>query len=350
MKTRNLRKPVLSAISLLMAAWMLSVSAPLSYAEDAGTAFVDVTEDDWFCGDVEYAYENGIINGVGDGRFAPNGTMTRAMAVTMLYRMAGEPDVGEENSLFSDVSEDQWYTNSVLWAMNNDIVYGYDHFRFGPDKNITRAEFSVMLVRYAVYARLRMTGSEFKSEDIDLPFSDKSEIPSYADMAVWLLSNAGIVNGKEDGIFDPDAEITRAESAAMLHRFDRNTAPLQCPLLAKYDLSIASAEICMDPSLYANPEQLPYHFVGIIFSGENYNIRASVQLIYAKASTRTFNTVDIKLISEGPSTRRAEAESLRPLIGLVTEDIAVFNITLADDNSTETLTCYSIIKQYDWSV
>ena len=347
MKTRNLRKPVLSAISLLMAAWMLSVSAPLSYAEDAGTAFVDVTEVDWFYGDVEYAFENGIINGVGDDRFAPNGTMTRAMAVTMLYRMAGEPDVGEvKYQPFDDVPLGQWYTDAIVWAKWHGIVNGYDGFEFGPDDNVIRSQFSVMLFRYASHKKLKILITDADASNFNLPFRDKSQISGYAKLPVSLLSSAGIINGKDNGIFDPYADITRAEAAAMLHRFDLNTEYQYSRLLEEYGIYIEDVCLIIDymPKIDVTP---PTCSLRIELNEIPYNKIIPAITMSAKVTLNN-TSFDVPLIlNKAFSWFEADDEDLRPLSRSSDGDPIIVDVMISVGENTETLTfCFAVEAGY----
>jgi hypothetical protein len=146
-------------------------------------------------------YENGLMNGTSTDQmlFSPNIPLSRAMIATILYRQEGEPGVSDLTNPFSDVPEEAWYTNAVIWMAENDIVKGYPGGRFAPSDNIERQDLAVMLIRYA----------DFK--EIDLPannqyqsFKDEASIAEYAIDAVRRCFEAGIINGKNDGsIFDP---------------------------------------------------------------------------------------------------------------------------------------------------
>ena len=113
---------LLLCLSLCLGVWLVPASA-------ANTPFSDVPSGAWYEDSVQYAYENGLMNGVGGGRFNPNGTATRAMVVTILYRMAGEPSSNQ--IIFNDVPLDAWYFDSICWAYDHDILTGIHHFRHG---------------------------------------------------------------------------------------------------------------------------------------------------------------------------------------------------------------------------
>jgi len=136
------------------------------------------------------------------------------MAVTVLYRLEGAPNVVGLTNLFDDVVSDEWYTDAVIWAEKNGIITGYGNGKFGPNDNITREQLATILYRFEQFtAKIPM--------DIvmDKEFSDWNEISDYAKNPVNILVMQGIINGKLNNLFDPKGEATRAEFAAMLHRF-----------------------------------------------------------------------------------------------------------------------------------
>ena len=339
------------------------VSGGISPSEPEQMNFTDVSEDDWFYGDVEYAYENGIINGVGDDRFAPNGTLTRAMAVTMLYRLTGEPDVGKvEYQPFDDVPLGEWYTNAVVWAKAHQIAYGFGHLDFGPDKNISRADFSVILVRYAASIHLNMPQTEAVTQELDIFFSDRLQIPEYAELPVWLLSNAGVVNGKDNGAFDSAAPITRAEAAAMLHRFDLCTEPKDSVLFEEYGISIKDVysvhnnmpyyvgidDLNGEPEI--DPDDIPvpcraYIIVKLDDYADNieiFDITMTGQVTFKSRNDGSYYTFDFPFYVQ-EDWFRADGESLRPLSSNIKKgDILVIEVTITVGEDTESFTYYSL--------
>ena len=112
--------------------------------------FADVSGSDWFYNDVRYVYEKGIMDGTGADRFSPNAPLTRAMIVTILYRMAGSPSVSGSSD-FTDVAAGKWFAKAVAWAAANGIVNGYGSGLFGPNDPVTREQLAAILYRYAVY-------------------------------------------------------------------------------------------------------------------------------------------------------------------------------------------------------
>ena len=181
--------------------------------EQAPLPFPDVTEGDWFYDAVRYAYENGLMDGVGDNLFAPNSQTTRAQLVTILYRLAGEPEVSG-NSGFSDVAAGIWYTDAVAWAAENGIVNGVSDTEFAPGDDITREQLAAILYRYAAYQGYDV------SQRADLSgFGDASSIRPYAQEALSWASAQGLVLGFEDGSLRPQGTASRAQIAAVLMRF-----------------------------------------------------------------------------------------------------------------------------------
>lgn len=208
-------KKTKKTLSFILAA-LMSASVMVCSVVTAGAAddsFNDVSAKDWYHESVQYVYDTGIMDGVGGGKFAPKETLTRAMGVTLLYRIAGEPDADNLNNPFSDVGSSKWYTDSVKWAFDRGVVTGKSAVKFAPNANITRAEFATILARYADYADLTLPTK--RSGNV----KDAAEIPAYASSAVSEMYRAEIINGRSDGSFDPASQINRAEAAAMIERF-----------------------------------------------------------------------------------------------------------------------------------
>lgn len=171
--------------------------------------FVDVPQNSWFADYVSYVYNNGLMDGVGNNRFDPNGTMTRGMVATILYRAAGSKDV-EYRQEFTDVTEGLWYSNAVIWAADMGIVNGMGDGTFRPNQSITRQELTTMLYRYA--------GSPVSSGSYS-SFKDQTDVAAFAAEATqWAVEN-GILGGYADGTLRPAANVSRAEAAKMLTIF-----------------------------------------------------------------------------------------------------------------------------------
>ena len=179
--------------------------------------FTDVKMD-WTHDGIHYCVENGLMNGTGNDTFNPDGQSARAMLVTVLYRLEGEPEVGENG--FNDVPEGEWYTDAVTWAAENKIVEGYDG-KFDPTGDITREQFATILYRYAKYKGYNISVGE---DTNILSFADAEEISSWAKDAMQWAVGAGLINGKGENNLDPSGKATRAEMAAILYRFCENVA------------------------------------------------------------------------------------------------------------------------------
>ena len=181
--------------------------------EQAPLPFPDVTEGDWFYDAVRYAYENSLMGGVGDSLFAPNSETTRAQLVTILYRLAGEPEPGGDSG-FADVETGTWYTDAVAWAAENGIVNGTTDTTFAPGEDITREQLAAILYRYAACQGYDV------SQRADLSgFGDASSISGYAQEALSWAHAQGLVLGFEDGSLRPQGTASRAQIAAVLMRF-----------------------------------------------------------------------------------------------------------------------------------
>ena len=182
-------------------------------------SFDDVSADDWFYEDVQFVVENGLFQGTGDDVFSPAANMTRAMLVTVLYRLEGEPAVYGTSS-FADVQNGKWYTNAVIWAAKNGIVSGYDNGLFGTNDNVTREQMAAILFRYASYKGYSVARNNNLSQ-----YADAGEIHSYALSAMKWANAVGLINGRTNSTLVPGGTATRAEVAAIFHRFVENLVP-----------------------------------------------------------------------------------------------------------------------------
>lgn len=174
--------------------------------------FTDVKQGSWYYDDVSYVYQNELFYGTSSTEFSPLGKMQRCMMTTVLHRMAGEPTVSYSN-LFSDIPDGQWYTKGTIWAGEKRIVAGVGNGRFNPSANITRQEIAVILYRYAVEMGYDVTARASLSS-----FSDAASVASWSKEAMSWAAGTGILNGS-NGALRPNGDATRAEVAAMLHRF-----------------------------------------------------------------------------------------------------------------------------------
>lgn len=199
--------------SFKMPASDVTVAAVFAKQTAADLPFTDVSENDWFCGDVKYVYENGLMNGTSDTTFAPAGITSRGMIVSILYRLENEPAV-EGNCPFADVKDGSYYENAITWANANGIVAGYNDKEFGPNDSITREQLSAILYRYADFKGYDVTAKADLSK-----FTDYNKISSYAVDAVAWANAEGFVNGGGNNLINPTGNAERAQAAAILHRF-----------------------------------------------------------------------------------------------------------------------------------
>ncbi len=177
--------------------------------------FTDVSTSDWFYDDVAFVYENGLFSGTDSRSFSPNASMTRAMLVTVLYRIEGEPTVTGRSS-FTDVRSGAYYEKSVIWAAANGIVTGTDSTSFSPDAKVTREQLAAILYRYAQYRKLDTDASAKLNS-----FTDADSVSAYASEALGWAVSEGLINGAS-GKLMPKGDATRAQVAAILHRFVKN--------------------------------------------------------------------------------------------------------------------------------
>ena len=174
-------------------------------------SFADVSETDWFCEDVRWAVENGIFQGVGNGLFAPEQALTRGQLVTVLYRMVGSPEPKAEAN-FRDVAADSYYAKAVAWANENGIVLGMGDGTFDPDSAVTREQMVTIFFRYAKFCGVKTEAGMLDA------FRDAASVSDYAREAMGWAVKAGLVKGDGQDLM-PKATASRAQAAAILHRF-----------------------------------------------------------------------------------------------------------------------------------
>ena len=202
-------------LSALLALCIVFSLVPTALAEKADD-FTDVSRSDWYYQFVDYVTSKGYFNGVADKTFAPADNMTRAMFVTVLFRFHGAKGDSSQ-SAFVDVAPGEWYTAAINWAAANRIVDGVGNGKFAPNDPITRAQMCTMIERYLdLYRKAwKVTLPETGSVSVMV---DESAIPAYALAAVKQCQRHGLVNGFEDGTFRPNDLSTRAQVAAVIYR------------------------------------------------------------------------------------------------------------------------------------
>jgi len=176
--------------------------------------FSDVPVGEWYFEPVLYVVERSLFNGTGDGAFSPMGTMDRAMLVTVLYRLAGQPEVSGENP-FTDVKDGQWYTKAIIWAVRSGIVTGATPTTFQPDTPVSREQIALQFYRFAASRGLNV------SQRADLTaYTDHTLVSGYArDSLSWAVG-AGLFQGA-GGKLNPGSSATRCEVAVLFQRLDQ---------------------------------------------------------------------------------------------------------------------------------
>ena len=176
--------------------------------------FKDVHKNDWFYDSVKYVYINGMMKGVASDLFAPDGNITRAMFITVLYRIENEPDTECDNS-FNDVEANSYYEKAVYWGRKNGIVKGITNTEYAPDLNITREQMAAMIYRYMTYKNMDLSVGE--NTNI-LSYADCSNISDYAIPAMQYAIGSGIIKGMTDNTLEPQGISTRAQAATVFMR------------------------------------------------------------------------------------------------------------------------------------
>ena len=219
-----MRKALAIALILLLCLSLVTTAVAVPLQENP---FIDVQPNDWFFDAVQHVSESGLMHGTTETTFTPRGTMSRAMAVTVLHRLAGRPSIPQDimplpGPTFLDVQPGRWYSDAVFWANYRGIATGVGSGRFAPHDSVTREQFAVMLYRFAAPDYWVST---------QLTFSDAGDVSPWAQDALRWAVNADILRGA-NGRLNPQGAISRAECAAMLLRFshylalEREPAPM----------------------------------------------------------------------------------------------------------------------------
>ena len=180
--------------------------------------FSDVDTDKWYHEAVDYVVEAGLMGGTGGDTFEPDTSTDRAMIAAVIYRLAGEPDMPEENwgEAYTDVAGDRWYAQSVYWARAEEVLEGYGDGRFGPADRITREQMAAALYRYA--------GSPDADVSVLESYTDCESVSSWAREAMAWAVAEGLINGVDGNALAPQGSAIRAQAATILMRFCENIA------------------------------------------------------------------------------------------------------------------------------
>ena len=188
-------------------------SSTAAAKESVSSRFDDVRSAHWFADAVEYVTENGIMNGTAADTFSPNAPATRAMLVTVLYRLAGSPDADAAHG-FADLTRGAWYVDAVAWAAENGIVDGVGSAQFAPNAHITREQLALILYRYAQHCGLDVSAAEDLSG-----YADAQSVSPWAQAAMRWAVSAGLISGRSASALAPQSGATRAEIAQLLMSF-----------------------------------------------------------------------------------------------------------------------------------
>ena len=199
------------AISVLVVACMLMTVFSITAS---ASVFSDVSERDWFYDGVMYCWETDLMLGTSGGLFEPQNTLTRAMAATVIYRMLGSHKASHMHNSFKDVPEGEWYTDAIKWMAFNTLIAGYDRYAFGPNDPVTKEQMALMIFRagYSTGKLPAPTGTGSAFDDID-------SCNDWAYQAVDELNRLGVFSDLQGGSFNPQNSATRAEAASMLYRY-----------------------------------------------------------------------------------------------------------------------------------
>ena len=188
---------------------------PIVVEKPVCSLFDDVRDNAWYFPAVKYVYQNGLITGVSGNLFAPKDVLTRAMAATIIAKLASADTSAYVNSPFGDVPNGKWYTAPVAWAYDNKIVAGIGGGLFDPDAPVTRQDLMVLLYGYAI----RFGFTTDQAGVVPPIFADAGQVSGYAVNAVAFAIRAGLIGGDNDGNLDPKGGATRAQTAQIIMKF-----------------------------------------------------------------------------------------------------------------------------------
>ena len=204
----KMKRALIFSLTICLALAMLPVTA------GAERGFTDVSENDWYYDAVMFCRETGLMRGLSDTEFDPDGTVTRAMAATVIYRMLGEHKAENFWNRFTDVPDGEWYTDAIKWMTYNTLIVGYGDGRFGPDDSVTREQMATMIFRGGL-----STGYLPEATGNGRAFNDIESSSDWAYPAVLRLNGLEILADLPGNSFRPQTAATRAEIASMLYRY-----------------------------------------------------------------------------------------------------------------------------------
>ncbi len=271
--------------------------------------FVDVTEDDWYYDEVMAAYEAGLVLGTGENTFSPNANITREDFVTLLYRLAGSPEVPDSSVSFTDVEADAYYAAPIAWAVGEGIVVGYSDDTFGVGVSINREEMAAFLYRYSGFAFPEGKGYL-------LSYADTADISTWATEAVAFCTMTGLMQGIEDNRFDPQGTANRAQAAAVVVR------------LSELDLDNIDVSGCVD--VYAVTAVSQYGNITLDIAKEDF---LALGYEYGDIVTLTLSngtTMDVPFVSNYSDVDNGQAA----LLARESDDYVTAAINMGDFATT----------------
>ena len=252
-------------LSILLAVILLAGALPMS-ASAAATPFIDVSPSDWFANSVLWAVENNITGGIGNGKFGPNDPCTRAQVVTFLWAANGKPEPQSTTNPFIDVPNNAWYLKPVLWAVEHDITGGTSHNTFSPDQKCTRAQIVTFL--FASVGKPSVSGSS--------TFADVSNSDWFAAPVIWAKEN-NITGGIAANLFGPMDTCTRSQVVTFLYKvYGGSTQPTPTPTVKPTQAPVVTPTPTVKPTVTPKPTATP----------ESSKLNA--EQIYAKCSSAVF--------------------------------------------------------------
>ncbi|WP_420850850.1 S-layer homology domain-containing protein [Paenibacillus aceris] len=186
---------------------------------DSINKFIDVKEDDWFYKGIKFMSEKGLMIGTSENSFSPNQNTSRAVIVTILYRLEGNPSALE--SSFTDVNTDTWYSDAVAWASSSNVISGYGNGLFGPNEDITREQLCTILYNYAKHK-----GYDISSAKKVDAFTDGNKVSSWAKEPMEWAIGSGLISGYGNNILAPTDTATRAQLSIIIQRFIEKVSAL----------------------------------------------------------------------------------------------------------------------------
>jgi hypothetical protein len=208
--------------------------APLASLAGWKNPFADVKQGAWYYEAVSFAQANGLMGGTAPDTFAPDASLSRAMLVTVLWRLDNTPEA--KGAAFSDVKAGDWFVGAVAWASTNGVAAGYGGGLFGPDDDITREQLAAILHNYAVYRGLPIAGADYAAASYKAAYADAGMVSAWAQASMKWANNLNLIGGRTATALDPLGKATRAEAAAILQRFI--TLALAPPHAPAEDLSV----------------------------------------------------------------------------------------------------------------